>query len=399
MSDVNRKISYLDLKALNSSYAPDLDDAITRVVKSGRYLLGEETYAFESEYASYIGTREAIGCGNGLDALTLIILAYKELGRLMDGDEVIVPANTYIASILAITKCGLVPVLAEPNPNTLQIDDLRLSELITTRTKAIMIVHLYGKLAYTDKIREICDINGLLLIEDNAQAHGCVYGQRLTGSLGDAAGHSFYPGKNLGALGDAGAVTTNDVELARTIRALLNYGSRRKYEFEFCGINSRIDELQAAVLRLKLKRLDADNTQRRIIAARYNRNICRELIDIPYGKIDIESKIKDGYVNRDDMVDMIAICQRDYVAHIFPIFSKYRDLLHKHLAKRGVETLIHYPIPPHKQQCYMAGGLKIPYSLETTERLHLEELSLPISQVMSFEDVDYVIESINSFKL
>lgn len=256
-------IKFLDLKKINDSYEPELSQALTRVLDSGWYLQGEENAAFEREYATYIGTEFAVGCGNGLDALRLILRAYMELGRLKPGDEVIVPANTYIASILAVSENGLTPILVEPDPRTLQIDPARVGDAITPRTRAVMIVHLYGQCAYTEEIGSLCREHGLLLIEDNAQSHGCRYGKRRTGSLGDAAGHSFYPGKNLGALGDAGAVTTNDPELAAMVRSLGNYGSSKKYVFDHIGVNSRLDEIQAAVLRAKLPHLDSDNDARR----------------------------------------------------------------------------------------------------------------------------------------
>ena len=286
-------IKYLDLKAVNSLYDEEIRSAVSRVLDTGWYLKGEATRQFEQHYAEYIGTRYCIGCGNGLDALTLIFRAYMEMGVMQRGDEVIVPANTYIASILAITECGLKPVLVEPSWETLQIDDTLIEQAFTERTKAIMIVHLYGCCAYTDRIGEICREHGLKLIEDNAQAHGCTYltphstlltphssllTPRKTGSLGDAAGHSFYPTKNLGALGDAGAVTTSDEALARVVEALGNYGSSKKYVFDYLGRNSRMDEIQAAVLDVKLKHLDADNQRRKEIAARYQREVSNDLM-------------------------------------------------------------------------------------------------------------------------
>lgn len=256
-------IPFLDLKTINNRHSDEIMEAVNRVAESGWYILGEECRQFESEYARFIGTHHAIGCGNGLDALTLILRAYRELGIINPGDEVIVPANTYIATILAISENGLKPVLVEPDPRTLQIDPDKIEEAITSRCRAIMIVHLYGRCAYTDKIGDICKRHDLLLIEDNAQAHGCLFNKRRTGSLGNAAAHSFYPGKNLGAIGDGGAVTTDDTALAETVRALANYGSDKKYIFPMKGINSRLDEIQAAVLRVKLKYLDADNFHRK----------------------------------------------------------------------------------------------------------------------------------------
>ena len=315
-------IAYLPLHQINALHDAEIREAISRVLDSGWYLKGEATRQFEAHYAEYIGTKYCIGCGNGLDALSLILRGYIELGVMQEGDEVIVPANTYIASILAITQNRLKPVLVEPSLDTLQIDDTLIAQAITPRTRALMIVHLYGRCAYTDRIGEICRQHGLKLIEDNAQAHGCIFEGRKTGSLGDAAGHSFYPGKNLGALGDAGAVTTNDSQLADVIRALGNYGSHQKYVHDYQGRNSRIDELQAAMLDVKLKYLDAENHRRKEIAALYINKVENPLIRIPQS-------------------------DRDCVWHIFPIFCQNRDQLQQYLAENGVETQIHYPIPPH----------------------------------------------------
>ena len=358
-------IKYLPLKRINELYDAEIREAIDKVLQSGWYLRGEATRQFEADYAAYIGTHYCVGCGNGLDALCLIFRAYIEMGVMHEGDEVIVPANTYIASILAITDCGLKPVLVEPDINTLQIDDTLIEQAITPRTRAIMIVHLYGRCAYTEKIGEICHRHNLKLIEDNAQAHGC----KLCGSLGSASAHSFYPGKNLGALGDAGAVTTNDAELADIIRALGNYGSHQKYVHDYQGYNSRIDELQAAVLDVKLRHLDAANLRRKEIAARY------------------ESKISNPFLR-------IVSCNRDCVYHIFPIFSSRRDELQRFLAGNGIETQIHYPIPPHKQQCYKEWNN---LSLPVTELISAQELSIPCHQAMTDEEVDAVISALNSF--
>lgn len=353
-------------------HADEISAAVQRVVDSGWYLQGNENKAFAEEYARYIGTRYCVGCGNGLDALTLILRAYKEMGRLHDGDEVIVPANTYIATILAITENNLTPVLVEPRIDTFQIDDNLIERAITSRTRAIMIVHLYGLCAYTERINEICHNHNLLLIEDNAQAHGCRYNDRLTGSLGNAAAHSFYPGKNLGALGDGGAVTTDDEELANMIGALGNYGSERKYVFQYKGRNSRLDEIQAAVLRVKLKYLDADNALRRSIAMQYIEHIDNPLLTLP---------------------------STDYchssVHHIFPVLCSERDRLQQHLLNQGIQTMIHYPIPPHRQQCYADMGL---LSLPITERIHREELSLPLNPTLQQEEIERIIEAANSFK-
>ena len=370
-------VKFLDLKKITDSFQPELSEAVNRVVDSGWYLQGEENRKFENEYSKYIGVSHTVGCANGLDALTLILMAYKELRMLAEGDEVIVPANTYIASILAISDCGLVPVLVEPDLNTLQINADLIEDAITPRTKAVMIVHLYGKCAYTDKIGEICKKHNLLLIEDNAQAHGCLYQGSRTGLLGDAAGHSFYPGKNLGALGDGGAVTTNNEALANMVRRLANYGSDKKYVFPSLGINSRLDEIQAAVLITKLPRLDDDNYKRRKIARRYLSEINNPLVKLPIGLGASE----------------------DNVFHIFPILCDKRDELQKHLSECGIKTLIHYPIPPHKQDCYAGKGiLKWKGDLSITEMIHDTELSLPISPVMTDEEVDEVIKAVNSFK-
>ena len=382
-------MKYLNLKAINAPY----EHAADEVLRSGWYLRGEATRRFEQHYAEYIGTRHCIGCGNGLDALTLILRAYKELGVMADGDEVIVPANTYIASILSITENHLVPVLVEPDINTLQIDDTLIEQAITERTRAIMIVHLYGRCAYTPRIADLCQHYGLKLIEDNAQAHGCVCDAVLphrlvatqsrhtsTGALGSAAAHSFYPTKNLGAFGDAGAVTTDDDELAALVRALGNYGSSRHYVFDHLGVNSRMDELQAAILDAKLHDLDAMNARRKEIAAIYINKVKHPDIVIPQ-------------------------CDRDSVYHIFPVLCTRRDALKQYLADHGVETDIHYPIPPHRQQCYnntqdsMHNFQLITQSLElpVTERIHAEELSLPCNPAMTNEEANHVVSLLNTF--
>lgn len=373
-------IKYLDLKAINSLHDAEFRAAVNRVMDSGWYLKGEATQQFEQHYADYIGTKYCIGCGNGLDALTLIFRAYIEMGVMAPGDEVIVPANTYIASILAITECGLKPVLVEPSIETLQIDDTLIEQAITPRTRAIMIVHLYGRCAYTDRIGDICRNHGLKLIEDNAQSHGCTYltphspllTPRKTGSLGHAAAHSFYPTKNLGALGDAGAVTTDDKSLAEVIRSIGNYGSSRKYVFDYKGRNSRIDEIQAAILDVKLRYLDVENQKRKQIAAIYINKVNNPLIRIP---------------QCDD---------RDCVWHIFPVLCEQRDRLQQYLKDNGVETQIHYPVPPHKQRCYSEWNH---LSFPITERIHREELSIPCNQAMKNEEVDEIINLLNSFTL
>lgn len=365
-------IHFLDLQKINSRYASEISEAMKRVVDSGWYLRGDETLAFEKAYAEYIGTKHAIGVGNGLDALTLILMAYIEMGVLNPGDEVIVPANTYIASILSITRAGLVPILVEPDPDTLQIDGSIIEQVLTPKTKALMIVHLYGQNAYTDDIGTLCMSRGLKLIEDNAQAQGARYNGKKTGALGDAAGHSFYPGKNLGALGDAGAVTTDDDELARTIRALANYGSEKKYIFPYQGVNSRLDEIQAAAIRIKLQHLDEDNRRRSEIASYYRDEITNPNISLP-GVSYAE----------------------DNVFHIYPIFTERRDQLQKYLLDRDIETLIHYPVPPHKQGCYPDWNT---LSLPITESIHTRELSLPISPVLTDSEVSKVISTLNSFR-
>lgn len=364
-------IKFLDLQKVTAKYSEEIHEAVRRVVDSGWYLQGEENRKFESDYAEYIGTRHAVGVANGLDALVWIFRAYVELGVMRPGDEVIVPANTYIASILAITENGLKPVLVEPRLDTYQIDDSLIEEAITPRTKAILIVHLYGQCAYTDRIGELCKKYGLKLVEDNAQAHGCVYNGKKTGSLGDAAGHSFYPGKNLGALGDAGAVTTDDGLLAETVRALANYGSTKKYVFKYAGRNSRLDEIQAAILDVKLKHLDEDVALRKQVARYYIENIKHP--DVVAPKIDNWER---------------------HVFHIFPVRSGRRDELQKYLAENGVQTIIHYPIPPHKQECYKEwNGMSFPL----TEKIHAEELSLPMSPVMAWDEVKEVVEVLNAW--
>ena len=396
-------IKFLDLKAVNATYATEIEEAVLRATRSGWYLRGEETRHFEEAYARYIGCRHAIGCANGLDALRLIFRAYIEMGILHEGDEVIVPANTYIASILAITGNHLKPIFVEPHIETLQIDDSLIERSITPRTRAILIVHLYGRCAYTEHIDELCKKHNLLLIEDNAQAHGAklkiensklkvgsameahsdegnnfqfsIFNSQFkkTGSLGHAAGHSFYPGKNLGALGDGGCVTTDDDELASVIRALGNYGSEEKYVCRYTGYNSRIDEIQAAILTTKLAHLDDDNRHRAAIAEQYYKGITNHLIRLPRH-----------------------VTPESNVYHLFPIFCEERDKLQQHLKEEGIETLIHYPIAPHQQECYKEYAH---LSLPITEELHRTELSLPIGPTMTHEETQKVIEAVNNFKL
>lgn len=373
-------IPFLSLKDVTALHGAEINEAVTRVVNGGWYLQGKENETFEANYSKFIGTKYTIGCANGLDALIWIFRAYIEMGVMQSGDEVIVPANTYIATILAITENGLKPVLVEPKLNTLEIDDDLIESAITPKTKAIAIVHLYGRNAYTDKIGTLCKKYNLKLIEDNAQAHGCKHTDgRVTGSIGDAAGHSFYPGKNLGALGDGGAVTTNDPELAAAVRALANYGSQKKYVFKYTGRNSRLDEIQAAVLDVKLKYLVVDNAHRKEVAHYYYEHINNPLITLP---------------------DLLSDEQNAY--HLFPIIVKgkeNRDRLHNYLDENGVGTVCHYPIAPHKQECYAKEDWNIPQlSLPITELLADEELSLPIGPAITLDEVAEVVRIINSFK-
>ena len=364
-------IKFLDLKQINNKYAAELNETVLRVVNSGWYLQGTENKKFEKNYANYIGTDYTIGVANGLDALRLILRAYIEMGVMSAGDEVIVPANTFIASIIAITDNELVPVLIDANEETFQIDDTKIEKAISSKTKAIMLVHLYGQCSYTNKIGTICKKANLKLIEDNAQAHGCKFDGRVTGSIGDAAGHSFYPGKNLGAMGDAGAVTTNDAVLAEVVRSLANYGSKVKYVNEYIGFNSRLDEIQAAILDVKLKYLEGDTLHRKKIAKIYVEKIKNPSIKLP--------KINDWDA---------------HVFHLFPIMTEKRDLLQEYLTKKGIQSLIHYPIPPHKQLCYKSmNGLSYPI----TEKIHNQELSLPISPVMSLHEAKYIADALNQW--
>lgn len=373
-------IPFLSLKDVTALHGAEINEAVSRVVNSGWYLQGKENELFEKHYSEFIGTKFTIGCANGLDALIWIFRAYIELGVMKPGDEVIVPANTYIATTLSITENGLVPVSIEPKPNTLEIDDDLIEAAITPRTKAIAIVHLYGRIAYTEKIGKLCKKYHLKLIEDCAQSHGCkYYDGRITGSIGDAAGHSFYPGKNLGALGDGGAVTTNDSELATAIRALANYGSQKKYVFKYAGRNSRLDEIQAAVLDVKLKYLVEDNAKRKTVAHYYYEHINNPLVTLP---------------------DFLPDDQNVY--HLFPIIvsgKDNRDRLHDYLEQHGVGTVCHYPIAPHQQECYAKVKWNTPrLTLPITERLANEELSLPIGPAITKEEVEQVIKLINVFK-
>lgn len=361
-------IKFLDLQKINEQYATELKQAAAEVIDSGWYLLGTRLSKFEKELSEYISTPHAIGVANGLDALRLILRGYIEMGIMQKGDEVIVPANTYIASILSITDNGLVPVLVEPDPNTFNLHISKIEEHITERTKAIMVVHLYGRVCWSEELEAITRKYQLKVIEDNAQGIGASWKGIKTGALGDAAGFSFYPGKNLGALGDAGAVTTNDSELATTIRALANYGSHIKYQNKYQGLNSRLDEIQAAFLSVKLKYIDKENAIRRSIAKHYISGISNEGIQLPNSPIDEE----------------------EHVWHLFVARSTKRNELQQYLIKNDIQTLIHYPIPPHQQEAYKSwGNLSFPI----TEKIHQEVLSLPISPVMSIQDVEQVIKS------
>lgn len=381
-------IPFLSLKDVTALHGAEINEAVSRVVNGGWYLQGKENERFEENYSKFIGTKYTIGCANGLDALIWIFRAYIEMGVIQPGDEVIVPANTYIATILAITENGLKPVLVEPKLNTLEINDDLIEAAITPKTKAIAIVHLYGRNAYTDRIGALCRKYNLKLIEDNAQAHGCKHTDgRVTGSIGDAAGHSFYPGKNLGALGDGGAVTTNDPELAAAVRTLANYGSQKKYVFKYTGRNSRLDEIQAAVLDVKLKYLVEDNVHRKQVANYYYDHINNPLVSLP---------------------DRLPDEQNAY--HLFPILvqdpslqggdrGRLRDALHDYLEQNGVGTVIHYPIAPHKQECYAKESWNIPQlSLPITEKIADGELSLPIGPAITLEEVKKIVDLINQFK-
>ncbi len=363
-------ISFLDLKAVNMKRAAELENAFARVLESGWYIRGKEVEEFEKEFAGYCGAGHCVGVANGLDALSLILRAYKELGKLQDGDEVIVPANTYIATILSITANNLVPVLAEPDDRSFNLDAAGVREKLSARTKAVMPVHLYGQTADMAGINALAKEKGLLVIEDAAQAHGAEDNGKRAGALGHAAGFSFYPGKNLGALGDAGAVTTNDAELAAVVRALANYGSHKKYENVYQGVNSRLDEVQAALLRVKLKYLDDEILERRAAADFYLSRIANPGVVLP--------QVKDTQA---------------HVWHLFVIRHKNRDALQKALAEKGIQTLIHYPVPPHKQRAYAAwNGLSLP----VTERIHDQVLSLPLWPGMTEEQQSAVAQAVDS---
>jgi dTDP-4-amino-4,6-dideoxygalactose transaminase len=364
-------INFLDLKAINSRYQQELKDACARVIDSGWYIMGNELSQFETEFAAYCGSKHAIGVANGLDALILVLRAWKELGKLKAGDEVIVQANTYIASVLAITENDLVPVLVEPNTDTYNLDPESVKAAITPKTRAILPVHLYGQLSPMPELMAIAKEHGLLVLEDCAQAHGAEVKGKRAGNWGDAAGFSFYPGKNLGALGDAGAVTTNDDELAQTLKALRNYGSHKKYENLYQGVNSRLDEIQAAMLRVKLRHLTTETVRRQQIAKSYRRNISNPLIILP--QVEEESA---------------------HVWHLFVVRCEMRETLYKYLSERGIQTLIHYPIPPHKQQAYSAY---VNMSLPFTEMLHQQVLSIPLDPTIADEQIASIIAAMNEF--
>ncbi len=364
-------IKFLDLKKITQKNNEEIKEAVNRVIESGRYLLGNEVKEFEGNFAAYCGTQHCIGVASGLDALSLILRGYIETGVIREGEEVIVPANTFIASIMAISQNGLIPILVEPDINTYNICPDKIEAAITPKTKALMIVHLYGQCAYNEQIQNICNHYNLKIIEDNAQSQGALYKGKKTGSLGNAAGTSFYPGKNLGALGDAGAVTTDDRELAEVIRALANYGSKVKYTCEYIGLNSRLDEIQAAILSVKLKYLDEDNQKRRTIASKYLKQISNLKIILP--------KLND---------------EQSHVWHLFVIRTDKREKLQRYLLQHGVETLIHYPIAPHKQRAYKN---LVNLSLPVTEKIHDEVLSLPVGPVMTEENVNQVTMIINNY--
>ena len=371
-----RMIPFLDLKAINAQYRDKLLAACTQVIDSGWYIGGKEVEDFERKFADYCGTQYAIGVANGLDALILTLRAWKELGKLNEGDEVIVPSNTYIASILAISQNNLKPVLVEPDIHTFNIDIKKIEAAITDRTKAILPVHLYGQLAAMPEIMGIAKKYNLLVLEDSAQAHGAEIDGKKAGSWGDASGFSFYPGKNLGALGDAGAITTNDAELAHMLKAIRNYGSHEKYKNLVPGVNSRLDEIQAAILNVKLKFLDQENQYRRHIADLYLKEIQNSAIELPFTNINAETDTQ-------------------HVWHLFVIRTQHREQLQKHLAEHGVQTLIHYPIPPHKQQAYREWNN---FSLPISEQIHAEVLSLPIGPTLSIDEAKQVVQLCNGFQ-
>jgi dTDP-4-amino-4,6-dideoxygalactose transaminase len=373
---MTKPISFLDLKKINQQYEHALINACTQVIQSGWYIGGPSLIEFETKFAQYCGTKHAIGVSNGLDALILVLRAWKELGKLQDGDEVLVPANTYIASILAITENNLKPVLVEPDPNSYNIDTARILTAITSKTKVILAVHLYGQLADMPKIMTIAQDYNLLVLEDAAQAHGASMNDIKAGHWGDAAGFSFYPGKNLGALGDAGAITTDNQQLADLLRALRNYGSHEKYKNVVQGVNNRLDDIQAAMLSVKLDYLDRDTQRRRYIAQRYLTEIHNPVLQLPQVEQDAELLLQ-------------------HVWHLFVICCDRRDEFQHHLHQHSIQTLIHYPTPPHQQQCFSEWN-ELPYPI--TEKIHQTILSIPISPVLTDEEVTQIIEAANAFR-
>lgn len=364
-------IKFLDLQKINAQYEQELKAAANRVIDSGWYLMGKELEAFETNYTQYCGTTYALGVANGLDALRLIFNAYIKLGIMQKGDEVIVPANTYIASVLAISDNDLIPVFVEPNTATYNLDSAKIEAAITEKTKAILTVHLYGQNSIDQQMLNICTKYNLKLVEDGAQSHGAFWNGKVSGAIGDAAGHSFYPGKNLGAIGDAGAVTTNDEQLAKTIKALRNYGSHKKYENVYQGLNSRLDEIQAAFLNVKLKYIQQDIEGRRKVANYYLENIKNSAIILP-----------------------TVLNQEGHVWHLFVVKTSNRVGLQNYLTNNGIQTLIHYPIPPHKQEAYKEYNT---LSFPITEQIHEEVLSLPISAVMNQSEMELIVKKVNSF--
>jgi dTDP-4-amino-4,6-dideoxygalactose transaminase len=369
-------ISFLDLKAINAQYREELVGATTRVIDSGWYVRGNEVSAFEKEFASYCGVKHCIGVANGLDALILTLRAWKELGKLKEGDEVIVPANTYIASILAITENSLIPVLVEPDLATYNLCPVNVEKAITGKTRAILPVHLYGQMVNMPAIMSIAERHNLLVLEDSAQAHGASIDDVKAGSWGHASGFSFYPGKNLGALGDAGAITTNDDDLAAVLRALSNYGSHKKYENFYKGVNSRLDEMQAAILRVKLRYLDTEMAQRRGVAQAYMDGIVNPSIVLPV------------------MPNKAVITCENHVWHLFVVRCQQRDDFQVYLAGRGIQTLIHYPIPPHKQDAYREYEQM---ALPITEQLHNSVISLPIGPGLASEQMSIIVDAVNKY--
>lgn len=365
-------IKFLDLQKINLLHQEEIEAKLSQVFRSGWYLMGQELSTFQENLSQYIGAQYAIGVANGLDALRLILRAYIELGIMSPGDEIIVPSNTYIASILAVSDNGLVPVLVEPDINNYNIDISKIKEKISSKTKGILIVHLYGRIVFSEELQQLAQAHNLKIIEDNAQTIGAEWNGKKSGNLADAAGFSFYPGKNLGALGDAGAVTTNDEKLAATIKALANYGSNQKYVNIYQGLNSRLDEIQAAVLDVKLKYIDSENETRRQVAKRYISEIKNPAITLP------------EYPEN----------EKEHVWHVFVIRTAQRDALQKYLTENEIQTLIHYPIPPHKQQAYKEWNEQ---SFPISEKIHEEILSLPISPVMTEEEIEKVIEILNKF--